>query len=100
MASTFAQQAVVKGAIAIIAETDPPAGFSAPWIKVKDARLALAAYAAVFYGHPSDDLLVIGITGTNGKTTTSVHHRRDFRRSRRTLRPHRHRHLRHRRRGA
>ena len=68
---TFAQQAVIKGAIAIVAETDPPAGFSAPWIKVKDARLALAAYAAVFYGHPSDDLLVIGITGTNGKTTTS-----------------------------
>jgi UDP-N-acetylmuramoyl-L-alanyl-D-glutamate--2,6-diaminopimelate ligase len=68
---TFVQQAVIKGAIAIVAETDPPAGFSAPWIKVKDARLALAAYSAVFHGHPSDDLLVIGITGTNGKTTTS-----------------------------
>lgn len=68
---SFAQQAVIKGAVAIVAETDPPAGFSAPWIKVKDARLALAAYSAVFYGHPSDDLLVIGITGTNGKTTTS-----------------------------
>ena len=68
---TFVQQAVIKGAIAIVAETDPPAGFSAPWIKVKDARLALAAYSAVIHGHPSDDLLVIGITGTNGKTTTS-----------------------------
>ena len=68
---TFVQQAVVKGAVAIVAETDPPAGFSAPWFKVKDARLALAAYSAAFYGHPSDDLLVIGITGTNGKTTTS-----------------------------
>ncbi len=72
MASAFAQQAVdARARSRSSRKRDPPAGFSAPWIKVKDARLALAAYAAVFYGHPSDDLLVIGITGTNGKTTTS-----------------------------
>lgn len=69
--ASFVQQALVKGAVAIVAEGDAPAGFTATWIKVADARLALAAFAAVFYGHPSDDLLVVGITGTNGKTTTS-----------------------------
>jgi UDP-N-acetylmuramoyl-L-alanyl-D-glutamate--2,6-diaminopimelate ligase len=69
--TTFVQQALVKGAAAIVAETDPPAGFTAPWIKVTDARQALAALAAVYFGHPSEDLLVVGITGTNGKTTTS-----------------------------
>lgn len=69
--AAFAQQALVRGALAVVAESDPPAGWSAPWIKVADARLALAAFAAVFFNHPSDDLLVVGITGTNGKTTTS-----------------------------
>jgi UDP-N-acetylmuramoyl-L-alanyl-D-glutamate--2,6-diaminopimelate ligase len=69
--AAFAQQAVVKGAVAIVAESDPPAGLSAPWLKTTDARKALAALSAVFFGHPSDDLLVVGITGTNGKTTTS-----------------------------
>jgi UDP-N-acetylmuramoyl-L-alanyl-D-glutamate--2,6-diaminopimelate ligase len=42
-----------------------------PWLRVNDARLALAALSAEFYGHPSDELTLVGITGTNGKTTTS-----------------------------
>ncbi len=67
----FAQQALVKGAIAIVSENDPPEGWTSPWVKTPDARAALAALAAVHYGHPSEDLLVVGITGTNGKTTTS-----------------------------
>ena len=41
-----------------------------PWIVVKDARLALAWLAAEFFGHPSREMQVVGITGTNGKTTT------------------------------
>ncbi len=69
--AAFAQQAIVRGALAVVAEGEPPAGWSAPWIKTSDARTALAALSAVFFGHPSDDLLVVGITGTNGKTTTS-----------------------------
>ncbi len=48
-----------------------PADVQAPWIVVPDARLALARLAAVFYGHPSRELRVVGITGTNGKTTTA-----------------------------
>jgi UDP-N-acetylmuramoyl-L-alanyl-D-glutamate--2,6-diaminopimelate ligase len=69
--AAFAQQALVKGACAVVGEGDPPAGWQAPWVRVGDAHLALAALAAVYFGHPSDDLLVVGITGTNGKTTTS-----------------------------
>jgi UDP-N-acetylmuramoyl-L-alanyl-D-glutamate--2,6-diaminopimelate ligase len=44
---------------------------SVPWIVVGDARLAIALLAAEFYGHPSREMRVIGVTGTNGKTTTS-----------------------------
>ena len=68
--ASFAQQAVVKGALAVVSEALTP-GLPVPWIRVADSHAALAAFAAVFYGHPSDDLLVVGITGTNGKTTTS-----------------------------
>jgi hypothetical protein len=69
--AAFAQQALVKGACAVVAEAPAPAGWTLPWARVGDDHAALAALAAVFYGHPSDDLLVVGITGTNGKTTTS-----------------------------
>ncbi|HEY3886545.1 MAG TPA: UDP-N-acetylmuramoyl-L-alanyl-D-glutamate--2,6-diaminopimelate ligase [Vicinamibacterales bacterium] len=65
----FASQAVASGAVAIIAETPLRAG--APWIEVPDARAALAELAAAFYDDPSDELALVGITGTNGKTTTS-----------------------------
>jgi UDP-N-acetylmuramoyl-L-alanyl-D-glutamate--2,6-diaminopimelate ligase len=67
----FAAQALGKGATAVVAETAPPPDVTAPWIVVRDARLAMARLAAAFYGHPSRDLAVIGITGTNGKTTTA-----------------------------
>src|SRR6266511_97599 len=50
--AAFAQQAIVKGAIAVVAESDPPAGWSAPWLKTPDARKALAVLAAALYGHP------------------------------------------------
>ena len=46
-------------------------GFGAPWVQVSDARLAIAALAAVFYGDPSGELALVGVTGTNGKTTTT-----------------------------
>ncbi len=69
--AAFAQQALIKGACAVVAMAPAPAGWTLPWARVADDHAALAALAAVFYGHPSDDLLVVGITGTNGKTTTS-----------------------------
>ena len=69
--AAYAQQALIKGACAVVAEAPAPSGWTLPWGRVADDHAALAALAAVFYGHPSDDLLVVGITGTNGKTTTS-----------------------------
>jgi UDP-N-acetylmuramoyl-L-alanyl-D-glutamate--2,6-diaminopimelate ligase len=68
---TFAVQALAKGALAVVAETAPPLDVQAPWIVVSDARLALARLAVAFYRDPSRDLKVVGITGTNGKTTTA-----------------------------
>ena len=67
----FAPQAIAAGASAIVAEAPPPADVSVPWIVVGDARLALAWLSAEFSGHPSREMKVVGITGTNGKTTTS-----------------------------
>ncbi|MCL4811696.1 MAG: UDP-N-acetylmuramoyl-L-alanyl-D-glutamate--2,6-diaminopimelate ligase [Vicinamibacteraceae bacterium] len=67
----FAPQAVAQGAMAVLAEGAPPGGWSGPWVSAPDARRALAWAAAEFYRHPSESLALIGITGTNGKTTTT-----------------------------
>jgi UDP-N-acetylmuramoyl-L-alanyl-D-glutamate--2,6-diaminopimelate ligase len=69
--TAFARQAIERGAIAIVSEQPPPAGVTVPWSIVSDARLALSILAAAFYGHPSREMRVVGITGTNGKTTTA-----------------------------
>ncbi|MBV9390625.1 MAG: UDP-N-acetylmuramoyl-L-alanyl-D-glutamate--2,6-diaminopimelate ligase, partial [Verrucomicrobia bacterium] len=67
---SFIEQAVDKGAVAVIGEN---AGLShrATTIVVSDSRKALATVAAAFYKNPSRKLRVIGVTGTNGKTTTT-----------------------------
>jgi len=67
----FAAQAIDAGAAAVVAERAPAPPSSVPWIVVTDARLALAWLAAEFFAHPSREMRVVGITGTNGKTTTS-----------------------------
>jgi UDP-N-acetylmuramoyl-L-alanyl-D-glutamate--2,6-diaminopimelate ligase len=69
--AAFARQAADRGAIAIVSEQIPPASPSVPWVQVSDARLALAVLSAEFERHPSREMRVIGITGTNGKTTTA-----------------------------
>jgi UDP-N-acetylmuramoyl-L-alanyl-D-glutamate--2,6-diaminopimelate ligase len=69
--TTFVQAALDRGAIAIVSEQPPPADVRVPWSVVRDARLALAQIAATFFRHPSAEMQVIGITGTNGKTTTA-----------------------------
>src|SRR5947207_10002629 len=69
--ATFARQAIERGAAAIVAEQPAPSDVHIPWAIVGDARVALAILAAAFYRHPSGDMRVIGITGTNGKTTTA-----------------------------
>src|SRR5690349_7163913 len=65
----FAPQALARGAAALVVER--PLGSDEPEVLVADARAAMSAAAAVFYGRPSRTLRVIGITGTNGKTTTA-----------------------------
>lgn len=63
----FVQQAVLNGAVAILAQQ--PVNVSVPVIIVPDTRRALAYVADRFYGSPTRSLRLIGITGTNGKTT-------------------------------
>jgi UDP-N-acetylmuramoyl-L-alanyl-D-glutamate--2,6-diaminopimelate ligase len=65
----FAAGAVAAGAAALVCERDT--GVSAPQIIVPSARRALALMAARWYGDPSRELRVVGVTGTNGKTTTA-----------------------------
>ncbi|MBI3456013.1 MAG: UDP-N-acetylmuramoyl-L-alanyl-D-glutamate--2,6-diaminopimelate ligase [Candidatus Rokubacteria bacterium] len=68
----FIPQAVERGARAIVAEPpDPVPGGPVGRILVPDTRWALPRLADAYFGHPSRALLVVGITGTNGKTTTS-----------------------------
>lgn len=67
----FAQEAIGRGAIAVVSELPRPADFSAPWIQVEHGREALAIAARNFYHRPDERILFTGITGTNGKTTTS-----------------------------
>lgn len=67
----FVEDVMRRGAAGIISEFDPPEVFSGAWLKVKDAREALAKAAAIINGNPSHDLDLVGITGTNGKTTTT-----------------------------
>jgi UDP-N-acetylmuramoyl-L-alanyl-D-glutamate--2,6-diaminopimelate ligase len=66
----FVPAAIEAGAAAVIVEA-PVAGVAAPQIVVDAARLALASAAAWWFGDPSHELTVVGITGTDGKTTTS-----------------------------
>ncbi len=74
----YIDQAIANGAIAVIAQTDPNKGKPGKkdlgydnLILVEDSRKATAIVAANFYGRPSKDLTLVGITGTNGKTTTT-----------------------------
>jgi len=65
----FAAEAVARGAVALVVQR--PLGCGVPEVRVDDVRAAMALAAARFHGDPSATLRVIGITGTNGKTTTA-----------------------------
>jgi UDP-N-acetylmuramoyl-L-alanyl-D-glutamate--2,6-diaminopimelate ligase len=58
-----------KGAAAVVSEEPPQPG--GPWVQVADARAALATLAAAVLGDPAQHLTLVGVTGTNGKTTTT-----------------------------
>jgi UDP-N-acetylmuramoyl-L-alanyl-D-glutamate--2,6-diaminopimelate ligase len=69
--AAYAAHAAAAGASAVVAEEPPVAASRVPWVVVSNARLALAHLAAEYFEHPSRDMQVVGITGTNGKTTTA-----------------------------
>src|SRR5215213_7870363 len=65
----FAADAVARGAVALVVQR--PLGLGVPEVLVDDVRATMARVAARFYGDPTAELRVAGITGTNGKTTTA-----------------------------
>jgi UDP-N-acetylmuramyl-tripeptide synthetase len=64
-------KAIEAGAVAVVLERDLPVPAHVTKILVPNSRAALARLAGEFYGHPSRKLKLIGVTGTNGKTTTT-----------------------------
>jgi UDP-N-acetylmuramoyl-L-alanyl-D-glutamate--2,6-diaminopimelate ligase len=79
----FINEAIARGASAVVAQRRPPTLYRAgggqaaqpmrvcPCVVVRDTREALVMMATRFYGHPSRKLRLVGVTGTNGKTTTT-----------------------------
>ena len=65
----FVDAARKKGAVAVCSE-EPPSG-EGTWVRVPDARVALATLSAAILGEPARSLELVGVTGTNGKTTTA-----------------------------
>ncbi len=65
----FAPQAVARGAVALVVER--PLGLGVPEVVVPSVRAAMGPLAACFFGDPSAQMRVVGVTGTNGKTTTA-----------------------------
>jgi UDP-N-acetylmuramyl-tripeptide synthetase len=65
----FVKDALGRGAAAVICEA--PMEADGVMVVVDDSRRALAESAAAFYGHPSEDLAIVAVTGTNGKTTVT-----------------------------
>lgn len=67
----FAAQAVSKGAHAVVLRKDVPLPQHVTKVFVDDTRLAMALMSRTFYGHPAQNIPIIGVTGTNGKTTVT-----------------------------
>jgi UDP-N-acetylmuramoyl-L-alanyl-D-glutamate--2,6-diaminopimelate ligase len=70
-AHKFIPQVMAAGSVGVISEQTPPGEFPGAWLQVENARRAMALAAAEVHAHPSRELQLVGITGTNGKTTTA-----------------------------
>ncbi len=68
---SFLEAALENGAVAVASERPAPTGFPTPWIRTSEVRSYMALMANEFHGRPSEQMELIGVTGTNGKTTTS-----------------------------
>ncbi|MES1258616.1 MAG: UDP-N-acetylmuramoyl-L-alanyl-D-glutamate--2,6-diaminopimelate ligase, partial [Acidobacteriota bacterium] len=66
----FAVEAIARGALVIVSESEAPADFEGVWLRTAHGRRTLALAARAFYGYADRRLGLTGITGTNGKTTT------------------------------
>ena len=67
----FINDAIARGATVILAEREMDLPSDVGLVQVRDSRRALAALSAAYYGHPDEKMRLIGVTGTNGKTTTT-----------------------------
>ncbi len=69
----FIQSALINGAVAVVYDNPrhETTVEGVPWARVSDARIVCAELAAEYFDHPSQELLLVGVTGTNGKTTTT-----------------------------
>ena len=65
----FVNDALERGAVAVLAAGGPPANFDGLWLATAEPRWLMALIAARIYGHPERELLIAGVTGTNGKST-------------------------------
>ena len=65
----FAAEAAARGAVAVLGTGPAPSGLTIPWLEAERPRSLLAPLAARLHGHPDRELLTVGVTGTNGKST-------------------------------
>lgn len=70
-AHKFVPLVMQQGAAGVISELERPSDFNGAWLQVENVRRAMALAAAAVHQHPSRELNLVGITGTNGKTTTA-----------------------------
>jgi UDP-N-acetylmuramoyl-L-alanyl-D-glutamate--2,6-diaminopimelate ligase len=67
-----AREAAARGAVAVVSDRPAPEDFPVPWVRVREPRRLLGQLAARLAGNPSEKLVLAGVTGTNGKTTTAM----------------------------
>ncbi len=69
----FIEKAIEQGATAVVCEEYPQKPVGGVWyVRVKDSAIAFGLLASAWYEHPSRELTLVGVTGTNGKTTTAT----------------------------
>ena len=67
----FVPDALERGAVAVMASGPPPPGYEGVWLTATDPRWLIGPLAARIYDHPDEQMLMVGVTGTNGKSTVA-----------------------------
>lgn len=67
----FVPEALERGAVAVLASGPPPPGFEGVWLATPEPRWSIGPLAARIYRHPDREMLMLGVTGTNGKSTVA-----------------------------